>query len=212
MGAVLVRAENRHPPDHPRDPDLVAGIDEFKGAWRASARWRLTACRPCAGWPPSRASAHPPASRAASCPTGTSSACCPTCRSSPSHPRRAGGGRLCRGHGTGVLVLAGHPADREPHQAAAPRSCCATARRTPGIAATTRPPPTASSPSTKHGKQLGVVFETATPFDTPRLMTELVDLVERGARGRAACTRCCSSASGSWCSWRSTPSRTATAA
>lgn len=26
----------------------------------------------------------------------------------------------------------------------------------------------------KNGKQLGVVFETATPFDTPRLMTELV--------------------------------------
>lgn len=26
----------------------------------------------------------------------------------------------------------------------------------------------------EHGKQLGVVFETATPFDTPHLMTELV--------------------------------------
>ena len=26
----------------------------------------------------------------------------------------------------------------------------------------------------ENGKQLGVVFETATPFDTPRLMTELV--------------------------------------
>ena len=34
------------------------------------------------------------------------------------------------------------------------------------------------------GKQLGVVFETATPFDTPRLMTELVHwfVVERSAR------------------------------
>jgi Fic family protein len=34
------------------------------------------------------------------------------------------------------------------------------------------------------GKQLGVVFETATPFDTPRLMTELVNwfVTERNAR------------------------------
>ena len=37
------------------------------------------------------------------------------------HARRAGGGRLRRGHGTGVLVLAGHHAHREPHQAVAPR-------------------------------------------------------------------------------------------
>src|SRR5574340_1537984 len=35
----------------------------------------------------------------------------------------------------------------------------------------------------ENGKQLGVVFETATPFDTPRLMTELVAWFneERGA-------------------------------
>lgn len=35
----------------------------------------------------------------------------------------------------------------------------------------------------ENGKQLGVVFETATPFDTPRLMTELVTwfIQERGA-------------------------------
>lgn len=38
----------------------------------------------------------------------------------------------------------------------------------------------------ENGKQLGVVFETATPFDTPRLMTELMTwfVEERGA-GRA---------------------------
>ena len=29
----------------------------------------------------------------------------------------------------------------------------------------------------ENGKQIGVVFETATPFDTPRLMTEIVDWV-----------------------------------
>ena len=35
------------------------------------------------------------------------------------------------------------------------------------------------------GKQIGVVFETATPFDTPRLMTELVDwFVEARVSGR----------------------------
>ncbi|CAM4062882.1 Fic family protein [Roseateles saccharophilus] len=38
------------------------------------------------------------------------------------------------------------------------------------------------------GKQLGVVFETATPFDTPRLMTELVTWFneEQAARGAGA--------------------------
>ncbi len=34
------------------------------------------------------------------------------------------------------------------------------------------------------GKQIGVVFETATPFDTPRLMTELVDWYERARTER----------------------------
>ncbi|MQA22824.1 Fic family protein [Rugamonas rivuli] len=33
------------------------------------------------------------------------------------------------------------------------------------------------------GRQLGVVFETASPFDTPRLMTELVDWSVRELRG-----------------------------
>ena len=38
----------------------------------------------------------------------------------------------------------------------------------------------------ENGKQLGVVFETATPFDTPRLMTELVTwFVEERSAGRA---------------------------
>lgn len=35
------------------------------------------------------------------------------------------------------------------------------------------------------GKSLGVVFETATPFDTPRLMTELVAWTADALRGRA---------------------------
>jgi Fic family protein len=35
MGVVLVHAANRHPPDHPEILRLIAGIDEFKGAWRA---------------------------------------------------------------------------------------------------------------------------------------------------------------------------------
>ncbi|MBX9870158.1 MAG: Fic family protein [Burkholderiaceae bacterium] len=30
----------------------------------------------------------------------------------------------------------------------------------------------------EHGKQIGIVFETATPFDTPRLMTELFSWIE----------------------------------
>ena len=37
----------------------------------------------------------------------------------------------------------------------------------------------------ENGKQLGVVFETATPFNTPRLMTELVTwFVEERESGR----------------------------
>ena len=35
--------------------------------------------------------------------------------------RRAGSGRLRRGHGDGLRFLDGHPADREPYQATAPR-------------------------------------------------------------------------------------------
>jgi Fic family protein len=34
------------------------------------------------------------------------------------------------------------------------------------------------------GKELGIVFETATPFDTPRLMTEAVDWVRQGMESR----------------------------
>ena len=38
------------------------------------------------------------------------------------------------------------------------------------------------------GKEIGVVFETATPFDTPRLMTELVDWTRQTAtRSRSTC-------------------------
>ena len=35
----------------------------------------------------------------------------------------------------------------------------------------------------ENGTQIGIVFQTATPFDTPRLMTELVAWVNAGARG-----------------------------
>jgi hypothetical protein len=31
----------------------------------------------------------------------------------------------------------------------------------------------------EHGEQVAVIFETATPFDTPRLMTELADWYSR---------------------------------
>ena len=35
----------------------------------------------------------------------------------------------------------------------------------------------------ENGTQIGIVFQTATPFDTPRLMTELVAWVAQAARG-----------------------------
>jgi Fic family protein len=34
----------------------------------------------------------------------------------------------------------------------------------------------------EHGKQIGIVFETASPFDTPRLMTELVEWLNNSQR------------------------------
>ncbi|MFN0300301.1 MAG: hypothetical protein ACKVQU_08090 [Burkholderiales bacterium] len=45
----------------------------------------------------------------------------------------------------------------------------------------------------ENGKQLGVVFETATPFDTPRLMTELVTWFNDERRGRIGSLGSCSS-------------------
>ena len=45
----------------------------------------------------------------------------------------------------------------------------------------------------EEGKQIGIVFDTATPFDTPRLMAELVAWFneERAAPGTAATPRSC---------------------
>ena len=66
----------------------------------------------------------------------------------------------------------------------------------------------------ENGQQIGIVFETATPFDTPRLMAELVQWTndERGNSDKAG-PRCilCSSSASSWsCSSKSTRSRMAT--
>ncbi len=36
----------------------------------------------------------------------------------------------------------------------------------------------------ENGNQIGIVFETATPFDTPRLMTELIEWLDRARRDK----------------------------
>jgi predicted RNA binding protein with dsRBD fold (UPF0201 family) len=40
------------------------------------------------------------------------------------------------------------------------------------------------------GKQIGIVFETATPFDTPRLMRELVDWLAPSASDGQSASAC----------------------
>jgi hypothetical protein len=58
--------------------------------------------------------------------------------------------------------------------------------------------------------QIGIVFETATPFDTPRLMAELLTWVS-DERDQSTCYTPCSSSASSWsCFSKSTRSRMAT--
>ena len=56
---------------------------------------------------------------------------------------------------------------------------------------------------------VGVVFETAGPFDTPRLMSELVDWT-REALSKKGCIRCSQSQYLRSCSWKSTLFKTVT--
>ena len=53
-------------------------------------------------------------------------------------------------------------------------TCCATARRTSGTVANTRSCRNDVAAFDAAGNMIGVVFETASPFDTPRRMQELV--------------------------------------
>ena len=55
----------------------------------------------------------------------------------------------------------------------------------PDTVGPTRPCPTTWRRVGPEGERLGVVFETATPFDTPRLMHELVDWTRDQLRGGA---------------------------
>ena len=59
--------------------------------------------------------------------------------------------------------------------------------------------------------QIGIVFQTASPFDTPRLMAELLDWVFQ-ERDKAHLHHCSSSLPLRWSFWKSTPFRTATGA
>ena len=62
----------------------------------------------------------------------------------------------------------------ENHFANFTRPCCVTATRMRAIAAPTRRSPTMSWRSMRTGREIGVVFETTSPFDTPREMEALV--------------------------------------
>ena len=90
------------------------------------------------------------------------------------YARRAGGRRLRRSDGT--LFSGRGTRSRSPKTTSSNciATCSCTATKTSGIAAATRPAPTTSLPSIEDGKQIGIVFETATPFDTPQLTTEIV--------------------------------------
>ena len=60
------------------------------------------------------------------------------------------------------------------------------------------------------GNQVGIVFETASPFETPRLMAELVDWLDQAQQGELHPLLAVASSSSS--SWRSIPSKMATGA
>jgi len=69
---------------HQITPEILspmAGIDEFKGAWRClgTLAWHRVGAPRYGGWPPSRVSAHPPAAKAAGLRTVTSNVGCPGC-------------------------------------------------------------------------------------------------------------------------------------
>jgi hypothetical protein len=99
---------------------LIARIDEFKGAWRALgtlAPDRLSASAP-RGHHREHRLLHPHRGQQAVRPGGGTAAV-ESGDQILRHPRRAGSGWLCRADGLGVLIVAGHPVHREPHQTVA---------------------------------------------------------------------------------------------
>ena len=153
---------------------LIARIDEFKGAWRALgtlAPDRLSALRRVATIESIGSSTRIEGSKLSD--REVERLAVEPGDQVLRHPRRAGSGRLRRGDGSGVLVLAGHPVHREPHQAAAP-DLLRYSEKDAWHRGNYKTSSNSVAAFDENGAQIGIVFETATPFDTPRLMTELV--------------------------------------
>ncbi len=170
---------------------LIARIDEFKGAWRALgtlAPDRLSALRRVATIESIGSSTRIEGSKLSDREVERLLSNLEIKSFATRDEQEVAG--YAEADGPGVYVLARHPVHREPHQAVAPEPARATARRTPGIAATTRPRPNSVAAFDENGAQIGIVFQTATPFDTPRLMTELVAWVQEETRGGRGCIRC----------------------
>ena len=165
------------------------------GLGHARAR---TACRPCGGSPPSKALAPRPGSRAASSPTARSSNCFPIWSiKSFATPRRAGGRRLRRSDGSGVPARGKTSPMTENHIKQLHRDLLVYSEkdeRHRGSLQDSRQ--TTWSPSTRTASRSGSSSRRRRLFDTPRLMDELVELVQPNAMERqCCCIHCCSSPS-----------------
>jgi Fic family protein len=70
--------------------------------------------------------------------------------------------------------MAGHHHHREPHKTAAPRDLLVYSKRDARHRGEYKTSSNSVAAFDENGRQIGIVFATATPFDTPRLMTELI--------------------------------------
>jgi len=152
---------------------LIAEIDEFKGAWRALgtlAPERLSALRRVATI---ESIVPPPASRAANSPTETWSACSQIWRSNPSPPatsrRSPGTPRSWR-----PFSMRGGDSVTENHIKQLHRDLLQYSEKDDRHRGEYKTLPNSVAAFDDAGQQIAVVFETASPFDTPRLMAELV--------------------------------------
>ena len=150
---------------------LISQIDEFKGAWTALGRIspeRLTSLRRVATIESVGSSTRIEGAKLSD---KEVEALLSKLEVKASRlARRGRGGGLRSRDGDDLRELAGHRSHREPHPAASPRPAATRERRTNAIAAPTRRRTITSRRSSPTARASALCFETATPFDTPRLM------------------------------------------
>jgi hypothetical protein len=161
---------------------LVAEIDEFKGAWQVLGT--LAPERPSALRRVATIEGHwlvdPDRGESAVGPRGRAPAVQPG-----DHvlrlARQAASGRLGRGHGDGLRILVGHPAGLETHQGLH-RDLLRYSDKNERHRGGYKTAANSVAAFDTDGTQVGIVFETASPFDTPARMAELVSWYEGAMR------------------------------